>query len=229
MGALDVLANLLLLGNLQYVGIFLFKFSLSFVLGCLIGLERGSKQPVAGVRTHMIIATGSCLISAVGADLVTLGGGGTGDATRLAGQILAGIGFVGAGVIIRRGAGVTTTAATIFLAAGVGISCGLGFYAFSILSTLMVGLGLFVIQRLFPLEEVPGKMLRITCTPDKLEAVKALLPPGHRLNAVLKFPEKIEMRVFVADLSWQAMDSLMAAMLPNPDVLSIQVAEERIL
>src|SRR5262249_40751061 len=95
---------------------FIVKTLLSFGLGAVLGVDRRPKQMVAGVRTHMIIAGGSCLISACG---IAMLGDSHIDSTRLAGQILSGIGFVGAGAIIRKGnttLGVTT-AATLFFAA----------------------------------------------------------------------------------------------------------------
>lgn len=212
--------------NNQWLLSFLWKLVLSSILGALLGWERSARQPVAGINTHMIIACGSCLISACGAQLVVLHPG-SGDATRLAGQILTGIGFVGAGVIIRRGVGVTTTAATIFLSAGLGIACGLGFYSFATLATILVVAGLKMTYKFFPREELPGKSLKIVCLKDKLEQVKLLLPKGSRLNSLVKHDDRIEVRFFVSDLSWYDLDILMDTMLKNGDVVSVQMAEER--
>jgi uncharacterized membrane protein YhiD involved in acid resistance len=212
-------------GNLTWIMWFCAKLLLAFFLGAVLGMERTTKQPIAGVRTHMILAAGSCLISACGADLLH-GAVGSGDATRLAGQILAGIGFIGAGVIISRGVGVMTTAATIFFAAGVGIACGLGFHAFAIISTLMIVIGLRLAEHLFPQEELPGKDLKISCPKDKVQQVRQLFP-NVRLNSIVKHQDRTEMNMHFADLSWAELDQLVTSVVDNPDIISVQVLSEK--
>jgi len=225
---MNFVEQIIALVNSDWILSFLWKLVLSAILGALLGWERSSKQPVAGINTHMIIACGSCLISACGAQLVVLHPG-SGDATRLAGQILTGIGFVGAGVIIRRGVGVTTTAATIFLSAGLGIACGLGFYSFAALSTILVVGGLKITYKFFPREELPGKTLKVVCTKDKLEQIKALLPVGSRMNSVVKHDNKVDVRFYISDLSWFELDKLMQTMLANGDVVSVQMSEDKVV
>lgn len=223
---MDPHADLMVNSNLIWIMWFCVKLLLAFFLGAILGVERTTKQPIAGVRTHMILAAGSCLISACGADLLH-GAVGSGDATRLAGQILAGIGFIGAGVIISRGVGVMTTAATIFFAAGVGIACGLGFHVFAIISTLMIVIGLRASEHLFPQEELPGKDLKISCPKDKVHQVRQLFPANVRLNSVVKHADRTEMNIHFADLSWIELDKLVASVVDNPDVLSVQVLSEK--
>ncbi|MBX9769942.1 MAG: MgtC/SapB family protein [Candidatus Obscuribacterales bacterium] len=221
------LEQLISLTNYDWVVWFPLKLFLAFFLGALLGAERTTRQPVAGVRTHMILSASSCLISACGADLIHGAAIGSGDATRLAGQILAGIGFIGAGVIISRGVGVMTTAATIFFAAGLGIACGLGFFGFAIISTITIIVGLRLSEHWFPQEELPGKDLRVCCPKDKVEAVKKLLPTCVRLNSVVKHPDRIEMHMHFSDLSWAELDKLLGSIIDNPDVLSIQLLGEK--
>lgn len=93
---------------------------LAWLLGGLIGWQREAQGRAAGLRTHMLVAGGACLIS-----LVSFG---THDPGRIAAQIVTGIGFLGAGVILRRGVSVRglTTAATIWVVAGIGIAVGAG-------------------------------------------------------------------------------------------------------
>lgn len=114
----------------------LFKLGISAVLGLVIGLERELKRKPVGLKTSLVISIVSCLLTIVSiesaytfpnSDKVRV----TMDPLRLAAQIVSGIGFLGAGVILRRGndsiSGLTT-AAMIWGAAGIGIAVGAGFY-----------------------------------------------------------------------------------------------------
>lgn len=125
---------------------------ITFVLCALIGLERQIRQKSAGFRTHVLVGLGSCaftLVSAYGfsavlADDVTL------DPSRIAAQIVSGIGFLGAGVIFK-GRNVVrglTTAATIWVAAAVGMAAGAGMLSLAILLTFLHLLTLFAIAPL---------------------------------------------------------------------------------
>ncbi|MGJ0204392.1 MgtC/SapB family protein [Leucobacter sp. gxy201] len=102
----------------------------SFVLCGLIGLERQFRQKAAGFRTHVLVGTGSAtftLVSAYGFEPL-LGHATGGDPSRIAAQVVSGIGFLGAGVIFTRRDVVRglTTAATVWVAAAVGMACGAG-------------------------------------------------------------------------------------------------------
>ena len=94
--------------------------SLAWALGGIIGYQREAQGRAAGLRTHMLVCGGACLLTRVGLSL--------GDPGRIAAQIVTGIGFLGAGVILRRGVSVRglTTAATIWVVAGIGIATGAG-------------------------------------------------------------------------------------------------------
>src|SRR5699024_8457716 len=108
----------------------------AFVLCALIGLERQFRQKAAGFRTHVLVGTGSAaftLVSAFGFASV-LGTDVTLDPSRIAAQIVSGIGFLGAGVIFTRRDVVRglTTAATIWVAAAVGMAAGAGMVSLAI-------------------------------------------------------------------------------------------------
>lgn len=114
----------------------LMKLCISAVLGLVIGLERELKRKPVGLKTSLVIAIVSCLLTIVSIESAYLFKGNeeiniTMDPLRLAAQIVSGIGFLGAGVILRRGndsiSGLTT-AALIWGAAGIGIAVGAGFY-----------------------------------------------------------------------------------------------------
>src|SRR4051794_35225758 len=99
----------------------------AFVLGAVIGAERERRAKVAGLRTHMLVAGGSALYTVASAYLFE-GEGTVRDPTRVAAQIVTGIGFLGGGAIIRSGGSVSglTTAATIWMAAALGMVVAAG-------------------------------------------------------------------------------------------------------
>lgn len=122
---------------------------LAFVLCALIGIERQFRQKAAGFRTHVLVGTGAAgftLVSAFGFEGV-ISSDITLDPSRIAAQIVSGIGFLGAGVIFTRRDSVQglTTAATIWLAAAVGMAAGAGMVSLAILLTASHLLALVVI------------------------------------------------------------------------------------
>src|SRR5215472_13561368 len=107
----------------------LMRLVLAALLGGIIGLERELKHRPAGLRTNMFMCFGSAMFTVLSLQL-----GGPNDSTRIAAQIIAGIGFIGAGSILRDKGGVTglTTAATIFVVASIGMACGGGLYMLAV-------------------------------------------------------------------------------------------------
>ncbi|HEX2505406.1 MAG TPA: MgtC/SapB family protein [Gaiellaceae bacterium] len=110
-----------------------------------VGLEREIRERVAGLRTHMLVGVGAALFTLVSAyawaDFVFDRDQGTVyDPTRIAAQIVTGIGFLGAGVIFRQGASVRglTTAAGLWVVAAIGVSCGAGYYEAAAITTGIV-------------------------------------------------------------------------------------------
>ncbi len=117
---------------------------LAVVLGAAIGLEREISGKAAGLRTNVMICLGAAVFTIISKQMA----GETGAVTRIAAQIVTGVGFLGAGAIIRDRAGVLglTTAATIWLVASVGMACGAKLYLLAVISTLiaivvLIGLG----------------------------------------------------------------------------------------
>jgi len=119
------------------------RLLLAAVLGGFIGLERELKRRPAGLRTNMFISFGAALFTILSMQLA--GKLGSGEGTRIASQIIPGIGFIGAGSIIHaRTGGVTglTTAATIFVVASIGMACGGGFYMLAIFASVVIFIAL---------------------------------------------------------------------------------------
>ena len=132
---------------------FISRLILAGILGALIGLERELRAKEAGLRTHFLVALGSALIMIVSqwgfAGLDGVLGAGTRDAdrARVAAQIVSGIGFIGAGAIMVQKHYVLglTTAAGLWVVAGIGMATGGGLYAVAIAGTIfaLIGLELF--------------------------------------------------------------------------------------
>src|SRR3954469_11352931 len=105
------------------------RLLLAAVLGALVGIERESAARGAGIRTHAVVALGAALFTIAGAyGFTDVNRGGNIDPTRIAAQVAAGVGFIGAGAILRNGSSVRgiTTAATVWLAAAIGVAAGAG-------------------------------------------------------------------------------------------------------
>lgn len=126
-----------------------FRLSLALILGGAIGIEREYRAKEAGFRTHFLVALGSALFCVVsqfgfGIDLK--------DSSRVAAQVVSGIGFLGAGTIIFQKNVVRglTTAAGLWVTAAIGLACGTGMYVAATIATLMVLLGLEVLHALLP-------------------------------------------------------------------------------
>ena len=113
------------------------RLVLAAILGGIIGLERESKHKAAGLRTNMFICFGSAMFTILSDRLAGDFGG---DHTRIAAQIIPGIGFIGAGSILHSKAGVTgvTTAATIFVVASIGMAAGGGLMLPALFATLLL-------------------------------------------------------------------------------------------
>ena len=113
--------------------------------GAVIGLERQLKHKAAGLRTNILICLGAAVFTIISREMAS---GSQDSITRIAAQIVTGVGFLGAGAVIQDRGGIhgLTTAATIWLMASIGMACGARFYGLAIFSTILalvvlVGLG----------------------------------------------------------------------------------------
>ncbi|MBA7467349.1 MAG: MgtC/SapB family protein [Dehalococcoidia bacterium] len=118
------------------------RLLLAAALGAVIGYQRERAGKQAGLRTHILISSGAALIALVS----IYGFGSASDPARVAAGVVVGVGFLGAGVILHREGGIVaglTTAATIWVMAGIGLAAGVGLYVVAAVATAIV-LGVLV-------------------------------------------------------------------------------------
>ena len=161
------------------------RLALAAALGSIIGLEREFREREAGLRTHLLVSLGSALFTIVSAfgfhDVLThdpqvvvrL------DPSRIAAQIVSGIGFLGAGAIIRQGLSIRglTTAATLWVVAAIGMAAGAGFYSVAIITTVVA------LIALWPLRYIAYRMIdRVKPEEDRIVVE---MREGHSLAELL--------------------------------------------
>ncbi|MDR2517993.1 MAG: MgtC/SapB family protein [Spirochaetaceae bacterium] len=165
------------------------RLGLGFLAGAVIGVERSSRHQVAGLRTHILIATGATLLMLLSIWLPQeFQSMKNGDPGRIAAQVVSGIGFLGAGAIIRLGNNIKglTTAASLWLVAAVGLAIGAGMFVAAGAALVITLITLIVLaafeKRFFPTER--NKLLEITFlsnNPDTQETLDILRSFGVRV------------------------------------------------
>jgi putative Mg2+ transporter-C (MgtC) family protein len=158
-------------------------------LGGAIGLERELRDHEAGFRTHLLVSLGACVFTLVSAYAWTdwtfsQRSGVVFDPTRIAAQIVTGIGFLGAGAIIVRGISVRglTTAATLWVVAAIGMAAGTGYYAVGI------GAAVLVLVSLGPLKLISTRLLA-RVRPEEAELAILLAPGGEATHVLQRIEE----------------------------------------
>lgn len=174
---------------------FALRLFVAGAMGVLIGLEREYRAKEAGYRTHFLVALGSALMMIVSqygfmevlkTDLIRL------DPSRIAAQVVSGIGFIGAGTIILQKQIVRglTTAAGIWATSGIGLAVGAGMYAVGISATLLVLLGLETLSYFF--KSIGLRNMMIDFSTDNKEAIKRVSKKFNTRNYVVVSYEMTE-------------------------------------
>jgi putative Mg2+ transporter-C (MgtC) family protein len=156
------------------------RLLLAAVLGGAIGAERELNDQAAGLRTHMLLTIGACLFTLISA--YGFGSGIGTDPSRLAAQIVTGIGFLGGGAIVRHGLTVKglTTAASIWATASVGVAVGAGSYV------LGIGGAVLVVGTLFGLRRVSNVLQRWGVSREEFALVTV---PGFDVQRIVELVE----------------------------------------
>ena len=171
--------------NLEFV----IRLLLALILGFALGLERELTNKYAGLRTHILVCLGACVFTllsiygfptfADGDNVIVNQATGVRDTARVAAQIVTGIGFIGAGTVLRNGPMVfgLTTAATLWIAASIGMACGAGLYDIAIISTI-ISVGVLTLIRVFekrilPVSSKLTKRFKVTvyCNEDDVKKI----------------------------------------------------------
>jgi putative Mg2+ transporter-C (MgtC) family protein len=178
----------------------LLRLVVAALLGGAIGMERELRERQAGLRTHLVVCVGSALftlVSAYGFHEFLVNGGSLvrTDPTRIAAQIVSGIGFLGAGAIIRQGLSVKglTTAATLWLVAAIGMASGAGYYSAALFATAGA------LLTLGPLRIVAYKIVR-RYRPE-VDRLLVEIPAGGSPGAVIEAIERRGGRVVSLEIA----------------------------
>ena len=185
---------------------FIIRLFPAVMLGFLLGLERELTNKYAGLRTHILVCLGACIFTllsiygfptfAQGDNIIVNNATGIRDTSRVAAQIVTGIGFIGAGTVLRNGPMVfgLTTAATLWIAASIGMASGSGMFDIAIIATVL-SVAVLTLIRIFERQFLPssGKQIRrfkivIYCDNEDVKKIYDLL--SSKVDTMLDFSTK---------------------------------------
>lgn len=208
------------------------RLTLAAILGGIIGLERALKRRPAGLRTNMFICFGSAMFTILSNELASEWG--IGDHTRIAAQIIPGIGFIGAGSILHAKGSVSglTTAATIFVVASIGMACGGGQYLLAIFATMLIYLALHVLgilERRFNLKPLMMNYMIVSekSADDLVTEVNSILEEqGKEMQGMrLSRTNGKERLVFSVDGTRSEHDELASRLRQSDDLRNLETTE----
>ena len=227
---------------------FVIRLFMALALGFLLGLERELTNKYAGLRTHILVCLGACIFTlmsiygfptyAHGDNIIIDNATGIRDTSRVAAQIVTGIGFIGAGTVLRNGPMVfgLTTAATLWIAASIGMACGAGMYGIAIIATVLA-VAVLTLIRIFERQFLPtsGKQIRrckaiIYCSGDNVKSVYDLLMSkvdnmrDFTSKKLIENPEKSKVTAIFDLGNKHVMNDIYNKLtnLANPDAITLQ-------
>lgn len=193
---------------------FVIRLIAALMFGFFLGLERELTNKYAGLRTHILVCLGACVFTllsiygfptyADGDNVVLENATGIRDTSRVAAQILTGIGFIGAGTVLRNGPMVfgLTTAATLWIAASIGMACGAGMFDIALYSTIL-SVAVLTLIRVFEKQFLPssGKQIKrfkltVYCNNSDVNNIYELIESNteamrdYKVKKLLENPEK---------------------------------------
>lgn len=172
---------------------FLIRIGAALILGFILGLERELTNKYAGLRTHILVCLGACAFTiisiygfpsyATGDNIILDQATGIRDTGRVAAQVVSGIGFIGAGAVLRNGPMIIglTTAATLWISAAIGMTCGVGMYDIAITTTIL-SVAVLTLIRVFERKILPSGFKRarrykliIYCNRDDVSKIQEFI------------------------------------------------------
>jgi len=214
------------------------RLALAVLLGGIVGLERESINRPAGFRTHIIVCVGSALIMMVSIEISGMYRGLTNvDPGRIAAQVVSGIGFIGAGTILREGVNIKglTTAASLWAISGIGLAAGLGLYIPAVACTVIIFLTLTLLNRFeyLVIEKRAYHLLKLVIrdAPGQMGAIGKVLGDLNvnikRINlSEAQGPEEICVHVLVQIPVALSMNTVIGELTKTPGVRSIEHGDE---
>jgi putative Mg2+ transporter-C (MgtC) family protein len=199
-------------------------------LGAVIGVERELRERDAGIRTHLLVSLGSCLFTVVsaygfheflssGANVVRA------DPSRIAAQIVTGIGFLGAGAIIREGISVRglTTAGSLWVVAGIGMAAGAGYYWPAVAATALTLFALWPLRAVawFALERFRPPEKRLVVELRETSSVKNLLDLLPDVRQV-EVEDERDRRVVTLELAHHLDESVVSQLADRDEVIAVR-------
>jgi putative Mg2+ transporter-C (MgtC) family protein len=200
------------------------RLAVAAALGAAVGVERELREREAGIRTHLVVALGSCLFTIVGAYGFT-GFDARVDPTRVAAQIVTGIGFLGAGAIIREGLSVRglTTAGSLWIVAAIGMAAGAGYYWPAVAGTALTVFALWPLRALAfrALERFRPPERRLVVELRQGAPVKQLLDHVPDVRQV-EVEEERDRRIVTLDLAEPADEPLVSRLVELEDSIAVR-------
>ncbi len=201
--------------------------------GFVIGYERSRRQKDAGIRTHVMVALGAALVMVVSkyGFVDSLAMGMNADATRIASNVITGVGFLGAGVIFVKDVSIKglTTAAGIWTTAGIGLALGAGMYTLGITATLFMVIFQFVLHRFFSRLENTSNEFTVLLA-DKKGSVNAFKEKLYERNISIEkckmtrnHDSTITLDVTVKKARTISMDEIMLLMEQDENIISVDI------
>ncbi|MBO5859514.1 MAG: MgtC/SapB family protein [Clostridia bacterium] len=213
---------------------YIIRMIVASICGGLIGLERSRRQKDAGIRTHMIVALGAAMIIIVSKygffDILQYEGL-RADASRIASNVVTGVGFLGAGVIFVKDISIKglTTAAGIWTTAGVGLAIGAGMYPLGIAASVMMVVSQLILHRFFSrLENTANEFVVIvTDTKDSVKSLKRKLEEKNihieKCNITRNQDATLRLDITVKKSRMISMDEIMLLIEQDDSIISVDI------
>lgn len=213
---------------------YIIRMLVACLCGGLIGLERSRRQKDAGIRTHMIVALGAAMIIIVSKygffDILQYEGL-RADASRIASNVVTGVGFLGAGVIFVKDISIKglTTAAGIWTTAGVGLAIGAGMYPLGIAASVIMVVSQLILHRYFSkLENTANEFIvYVTDTKDSVKNLKAKLSEKNihveKCNITRNQDSTLRLDITVKKSRTISMDEIMLLIEQDESIISVEI------